>query len=137
MILVDLWSGLGFNIVIFLAGLSTIPSEILEAARVDGAKGWKSLRYITLPLMIPSIGLVLVLAINGALRAFDTVYLMTRGGPGNSTQLYMTQVFQEGLVNNNFGYASAMAVLVLIVLIAIAAMQNRLNNKIATEEGTR
>ncbi len=133
-ILVDLWSGLGFNIVIFLAGLSTIPSEILEAARVDGARGWKSLRYITLPLMVPSIGLVLVLAVNGALRAFDTVYLMTKGGPGNSTQLYMTQVFQEGLVNNNFGYASAMAVLVLIVLIVIAAVQNKLNNKIAEDE---
>jgi raffinose/stachyose/melibiose transport system permease protein len=136
-ILVDLWSGLGFNIVIFLAGLSTIPTEILEAARVDGARGWKSLRFITLPLMIPSIGLVLVLSINGALRAFDTVYLMTRGGPGNATQLYMTQVFQEGLVNNNFGYASAMAVLVLIVLIVIAAVQNRLNNKIAAEEEAR
>jgi raffinose/stachyose/melibiose transport system permease protein len=133
-ILVDLWSGLGFNIVIFLAGLSTIPSEILEAARVDGARGWKTLRYITLPLMIPSIGLVLVLAINGALRAFDTVYLMTKGGPGNSTQLYMTQVFQEGLVNNNFGYASAMAVLVLIVLIVIAAVQNKLNNRIAEDD---
>ncbi|MGW8482963.1 carbohydrate ABC transporter permease [Microbacterium sp. NPDC055903] len=136
-ILVDMWSGLGFNIVIFLAGLSTIPSEILEAAKVDGARGWKSLRYITLPLMIPSIGLVLVLAVNGALRAFDTVYLMTKGGPGNSTQLYMTKVFQEGLVNNNFGYASAMAVLVIIVLIAIAALQNRLNNRIAEEEGSR
>jgi raffinose/stachyose/melibiose transport system permease protein len=136
-ILVDLWSGLGFNIVIFLAGLSTIPGEINEAARVDGAKGWKALRYITLPLMVPSIGLVLVLSINGALRAFDTVYLMTRGGPGNQTQLYMTQVFQEGLVNNNFGYASAMAVLVIIILIAIAAVQNRLNSKIAAEEETR
>ncbi|WP_424448390.1 carbohydrate ABC transporter permease [Microbacterium arborescens] len=136
-ILVDLWSGLGFNIVIFLAGLSTIPGEILEAAKVDGARGWKSLRFITLPLMIPSIGLVLVLSINGALRAFDTVYLMTRGGPGNSTQLYMTQVFQEGMVNNNFGYASAMAVLVIIVLIAIAAVQNRLNNRIAAEEEGR
>ena len=87
--------------------------------------------------MLPSIGLVLVLSINGALRAFDTVYLMTRGGPGNSTQLYMTQVFQEGLVNNNFGYASAMAVLVLIVLIAIAAVQNKLNNRVADEEGNR
>lgn len=136
-ILVDLWSGLGFNIVIFLAGLSTIPNEILEAAKVDGARGWKTLRSITLPLMIPSIGLVLVLSINGALRAFDTVYLMTRGGPGNATQLYMTKVFQEGMVNNNFGYASAMAVLVLIVLIAIAAAQNHLNNRIAAEEGNR
>jgi raffinose/stachyose/melibiose transport system permease protein len=136
-ILVDLWSGLGFNVVIFLAGLSTIPGEILEAAKVDGARGWKAMRFITIPLMIPSIGLVLVLSINGALRAFDTVYLMTRGGPGNSTQLFMTQVFQEGLVNNNFGYASAMAVLVLIVLIAIAAVQNRLNNRVAAEEGNR
>ncbi len=62
---------------------------------------------------------------------------MTRGGPGNSTQLFMTQVFQEGLVNNNFGYASAMAVLVLIVLIAIAAVQNKLNNRVAAEEGNR
>ena len=136
-ILVDLWSGLGFNIVIFLAGLSTIPGEINEAARVDGARGWTALRHITLPLMIPSIGLVLVLSINGALRAFDTVYLMTRGGPGNQTQLYMTQVFQEGLVNNNFGYASSMAVLVIIILIAIAAVQNHLNSKIAAEEDGR
>lgn len=136
-ILVDLWSGLGFNVVIFLAGLSTIPGEILEAAKVDGARGWKAMRFITIPLMIPSIGLVLVLSINGALRAFDTVYLMTRGGPGSSTQLFMTQVFQEGLVNNNFGYASAMAVLVLIVLIAIAAVQNKLNNRVAAEEGNR
>ncbi len=136
-ILVDLWSGLGFNIVIFLAGLSTIPGEILEAARVDGAKGWKSLRFITIPLMVPSIGLVLVLSINGALRAFDTVYLMTRGGPGNQTQLYMTQVFQEGLVRNNFGYASALAVLVIVILIAIAATQNKLNGKIAENEETR
>ena len=136
-ILVDLWSGLGFNIVIFLAGLSTIPTEILEAARVDGARGWNTLRHITIPLIIPAIGLVLVLSINGALRAFDTVYLMTRGGPGNQTQLYMTMVFQEGLVNNNFGYASALAVLVIIILIAIAAIQNKLNNRIAEGEEAR
>ncbi len=132
-ILVDLWSGLGFNIVIFLAGLSTIPGEINEAARVDGARGWKALRYITMPLMLPSFGLVLVLSINGALRAFDTVYLMTRGGPGHQTELFMTQVFHEGTVANNFGYASAMAMLVIVILIVIAALQNKLNNKIAEE----
>ncbi|RIQ17834.1 carbohydrate ABC transporter permease [Jiangella rhizosphaerae] len=136
-ILVDLWSGLGFNIIIFLAGLSTIPGEIMEAAKVDGARAWTTLRYVTIPLMVPSIGLVLVLAINGALRAFDTVYLMTRGGPGNETQLYMTQVFHEGLVRNNFGYASAMAVLVIVVLIAIAAAQNRLTKSTTAEGGAR
>jgi raffinose/stachyose/melibiose transport system permease protein len=130
-ILVDLWAGIGFSVVIFLAGLGTIPGEVLEAAKVDGARGWNSLRFITVPLMAPSIGLVLVLAINGALRAFDTVYLMTKGGPGDQTELFMTTVFSEGLVKNNFGYASAMAVLVIIVLVGIAATQNRLNNKLS------
>ncbi|WP_368497609.1 carbohydrate ABC transporter permease [Herbiconiux sp. A18JL235] len=136
-ILVDLWSGLGFNVVIFLAGLSTIPAEINEAARVDGARGFKAMRHITIPLMIPSIGLVLVLSVNGALRAFDTVYLMTRGGPGDSTQLYMTEVFHQGLVANNFGYASAMALIVIVVLIVIAGAQNRLNNRMSAEENAR
>jgi len=130
-IVVDMWAGIGFSIVIFLAGLGTIPTEVLEAARVDGAKGFKSLRFITVPLMAPSIGLVLVLAVNGALRAFDTVYLMTKGGPGNQTELFMTTVFTEGLVKNNFGYASSMAVLVIIVLVGIAAAQNKLNNKLS------
>jgi len=133
-IIVDLWSGLGFNIVIFLAGLSTIPTEIIEAARVDGARGWRTMWNITIPLIVPAIGLVLVLSVNGALRAFDTVYLMTRGGPSDATELYMTQVFKEGLVDNNFGYASAMAVLVLIVLIAIAWAQQRLNARMSEEE---
>ncbi|WP_432483485.1 carbohydrate ABC transporter permease [Kineococcus esterisolvens] len=136
-ILVDLWSGLGFSVVIFLAGLSTIPAEILEAARVDGARAWGTVRHITLPLMAPTIGLVLVLAVNGALRAFDTVYLMTRGGPGNQTQLFMTQVFFEGLVKNNFGYASAMAVLVIVLLVGIATTQNKLNRRMDERMGNR
>lgn len=136
-IVVDLWSGLGFNIVIFLAALSTIPGEILEAARVDGARGWRTLWHITIPLIVPAIGLVLVLSINGALRAFDTVYLMTRGGPSDATELYMTQVFKEGLVDNNFGYASAMAVLVLVVLVGIAWAQQRLNARLAAAEEGR
>ncbi|RKN39492.1 carbohydrate ABC transporter permease [Streptomyces hoynatensis] len=128
-ILVDMWSGLGFSVVIFLAGMSTIPAEITEAARVDGAGPLRTMWSITLPLLRNTTGLVLVLAINGALRAFDTVYLMTQGGPGDSTELYMTRLFDEGFVRNNFGYASSMALVVILVLIGIAWLQNRLNDE--------
>ncbi|GAA2879279.1 sugar ABC transporter permease [Streptosporangium fragile] len=130
-ILVDIWASIGFSVVIFLAGLGTIPSEVLEAARVDGATGWRSLRHITVPLMRPTFGLVLVLAVNGALRAFDTVYLMTKGGPGGATELYMTRVFFEGFVKNHFGYASSMAVVVIVVLIGIAYLQNRFEREMS------
>ena len=128
-ITVDIWRNLGFFIVIFVAGLSTIPVEILEAGKVDGANAWQSLIHITIPQMRLTFGLAIVLAFNGALRAFDTVYLMTRGGPGNQTELYMTKTFKEAFTNQNFGYGSAMATLVLLLLLVIASIQQRLMNR--------
>lgn len=125
-ILVDLWRNIGFSIVIFIAGLGTIPVETIEAARIDGAGPWAMLRHITIPLMQPTIVLVAVLAINGALRAFDTVYLMTGGGPGNQTELYMTLAFDKAFVNRQFGLSSAMSILVVLVLVPIAILQSRL-----------
>lgn len=127
-ILVDLWRNIGFSIVIFIAGLGTIPVETIEAARIDGAGPWSMLRYITIPLMRPTIILVAVLAINGALRAFDTVYLMTSGGPGNQTELYMTLAFDKAFVNRQFGLSSAMSILVVLVLVPIAIIQSRLSD---------
>ncbi|MFD0664676.1 carbohydrate ABC transporter permease [Thermocatellispora tengchongensis] len=129
-ILVDIWSSIGFSIVIFMAGLSTIPAEVTEAARVDGANAWHTLRHITIPLMRPTTALVLVLAVNGALRAFDTVYLMTKGGPGGATELYMTRVFDEGFAYNHFGYASSMAVVVIVALVGVAYLQNRFDSQV-------
>ncbi|MHB1173371.1 MAG: carbohydrate ABC transporter permease [Lacisediminihabitans sp.] len=128
-IAVDIWRNLGFFIVIFVAGLSTIPSEILEAGKVDGANAWQSLIHITIPQMRLTFGLVIVLALNGALRAFDTVFLMTQGGPGNQTELYMTKTFKEAFSNQHFGYGSAMAVVVLLLLLIVASIQQRLMNK--------
>lgn len=126
-IAIDLWRNIGFSIVIFLAGLSTIPQDVVEAARVDGASPWQVLRYITVPMMKPTIGLALVLAVNGALRAFDTVYLLTQGGPGGQTELYMTRTFDEAFVRNQFGYAAALTVFVLVALVGVALIQNKLN----------
>lgn len=127
-ILVDLWRNIGFSIVIFIAGLGTIPVETIEAARIDGAGRWAMLRHITVPLMQPTIILVAVLAINGALRAFDTVYLMTGGGPGNQTELYMTLAFDKAFVNRQFGLSSAMSILVVLVLVPIAILQSRIGD---------
>ncbi|GAA1946625.1 carbohydrate ABC transporter permease [Microbacterium aquimaris] len=126
-IAIDLWRNLGFSIVIFLAGLGTIPEEVVEAARIDGASPWQTLMHITVPMMKPTIGLATVLAINGALRAFDTVFLLTQGGPGGQTELYMTRTFAEAFSYNQFGYAAALTVFVLVALIIIAGLQNRMN----------
>jgi ABC-type sugar transport system permease subunit len=126
-IAVDLWKSVGYFVVIFVAGLTTVPAETIEAARVDGAGWLRTLRSITIPQMRLTIGLALVLATNGTLRAFDTAYLLTRGGPGNSTDLYMTKTFREAFTNQDFGYGSALAVVVLVVLILVAAAQRRLS----------
>ncbi|MDM4762045.1 sugar ABC transporter permease [Galbitalea sp. SE-J8] len=125
-IVVDLWRNIGYSIVIFIAGLGTIPAEVVEAARIDGAGPIAMLRRITIPLMTPTFGLVTVLAVNGALRAFDTVYLMTGGGPGNQTELYMTLAFDKAFSNRQFGLSSAMSILVVLVLIPVAILQSRL-----------
>jgi raffinose/stachyose/melibiose transport system permease protein len=127
-ITVDLWRSFGYYIVIFVAGLSTLPRETLEAARVDGASALQSLWWVTIPQLRLTFGLALVLALNGAFRAFDTVYLMTRGGPGTSTQLYMTKTFAEAFTNQNFGYGAALSVLLLAVLLAISSLQRRLTS---------
>lgn len=125
---VELWRSIGFSIVILLAGLSTIPAEINEASKIDGAGAWKHMFYITLPLLRPTLGLVVVLCINGAVRAFDTVYLLTGGGPGKQTELYMTRLFGLAFDGSRFGYASAMAVLIIVLLIGVAIAQMRLSN---------
>lgn len=128
-IVVDLWKNIGFSIVLFLAGLQVVPIELLEAAAIDGASAWRKFRSVTFPLLFPTLGLVLVLSANGALRAFDTVYLMTQGGPGTETQLYMTRLFQEAFVRNRYGYASSMAWLVFAILLLFAWLQLKLSRE--------
>lgn len=123
---VDLWRTFGYYVVIFVAGLSTLPRETIEAARVDGANSVQTLWWVTIPQLRLTFGLAIVLALNGAFRAFDTVFLLTGGGPGTSTELYMTKTFDEAFTNQNFGYGAALATVLLIVLLAVSAVQRRL-----------
>ena len=108
-IAVDIWKWAPFHMVLFLAGLQTIPSDLYEAAIVDGATAWKRFSYITLPLLAPITFINVFLALNGAfVLNFDVVYIMTGGGPNHATEVALTHMISEGFQYGNFGYASAL-----------------------------
>jgi multiple sugar transport system permease protein len=119
------WRFAGFNMLILLTGLQSIPTDVYEAARSDGASSWQTFRYITLPLLRPTIALMLVLSITGSLLAFDQFFILTRGGPDGSTVSMVMVIFREGFTRFNLGSAAAISVLLLIVLVALNVIQLR------------
>ncbi len=120
-----IWRFAGFNMLILLTGLQAIPTEIYEAARSDGASRWQMFRFITLPLLRPTIALMLVLSITGSLLAFDQFFILTRGGPDGSTVTMVMVIFREGFTRFDLGSAAAISVLLLIVLVVLNAFQLR------------
>jgi multiple sugar transport system permease protein len=117
------WRFAGFNMLILLTGLQAIPTELYEAARVDGAGRVQTFRRITLPLMRPTIALVLIMMITGSLLAFDQFYIMTRGGPDDSTTSVVMVIVRQAFVKFNLGSAAAISVAALGVLIALNVVQ--------------
>jgi multiple sugar transport system permease protein len=128
------WWTLGFNFVLYLAGLQEIPRELYEAAAVDGASNWEQIRYITLPLLSRTTTLVILLQIIASLKIFDQVYLMTAGGPGISTQVALGLITNTGFTDNRLGAASAASVLLFIVIIAIAVIRQLVDRAAARKE---
>ncbi len=126
LIIVDIWKWFGFHMVIFLAGLQSIPSELYEASRIDGSSTWDEIRLITLPLMVPVIMINVILASSGAFNVFDIVYVMTTGGPVNATNVAMVDIYTEAFQFNQFGYASALSIVQLILVSAISLVILRL-----------
>ncbi|GAA0971523.1 sugar ABC transporter permease [Acrocarpospora macrocephala] len=118
-----IWRWAGFNMLILLTGLQAIPTELYEAARVDGASAFHAFRRITLPLMRPTIALVLCLMITGSLLGFEQFYILTRGGPGSSTTSVVMVIVREAFIRFNLGSAAAMSVLVLAALVLLNALQ--------------
>jgi raffinose/stachyose/melibiose transport system permease protein len=115
---VMVWQSVGFCMVIYLAGLATVPVDIEEAAVLDGAGVVKRFRHITVPMIQPSIAIATTLTLIQGLRVFDQVLALTAGGPAGSTQTLGTEVYQQAFVFNNFGFGASLA-LVLSVLILI------------------
>ena len=113
---VDTWKGVGYIMVILLAGLQTIPQEYYEAAEVDGANAWSRFRHITLPLLIPAIVVVTVLNVLYGLRVFDIVYALTNGGPGYATEVLSTEIF-KAFSQGQYGLGTALSSILFLILV--------------------
>jgi multiple sugar transport system permease protein len=119
------WRFAGFNMLILLTGLQSISTDVYEAARIDGASRWQLFRHITLPLLRPTIALMLVLSITGSLLAFDQFFILTRGGPDGSTVSMVMVIYREAFTKFNLGYAAAISVVLLVVLVVLNVLQLR------------
>jgi raffinose/stachyose/melibiose transport system permease protein len=112
---VDTWKGIGYIMVIMIAGLQVIPAEYYEAARIDGANGWDELWKITLPLLMPTLTVTTVLNLLYGLKVFDAVYVLTNGGPGYATETVYTMVFKE-FSKGRYGVSTALSTLLFVIM---------------------
>ena len=113
------WQSVGFAMVLFLAGLQSVSSTLIEAARIDGAGRWGVFRYVTLPALKPTIMIGLVLSLINSLKAFDIVYGMTGGGPAQSTQMLAMWAYAQAMQLGDFGRGAAISVILLLITLAI------------------
>lgn len=119
--LIDVWQWAPFLAIIYLAGLQSVPGDLEEAARIDGASAWRQLIDITLPVIRPILVIGIVFRLIDAIKTFDLIYATTRGGPGTSTELLSFKVFQTAFQAYELGYGAAISVLILI-LVTVASM---------------
>lgn len=122
-IVVIIWQYAGFSMIVFLAGLQGVPTETLEAARVDGAGPIRTFYHVTLPQLRPSMIIGAAIALLGGLKTFDQVWVMTQGGPGTSTQTLSTAIYQSAFVFGRYGYATALALVLTVIAVVFVSTQ--------------
>lgn len=137
LILIGIWFNFGAQMVIYLAGIKGIPQEFYEVAQIDGAGQWARFRHVTLPMLSPTIFLNLVLGIIGAMQVFDIPYVMTRGGPNDTTRTYMLHLYNRGWVEIQMGSASAMGWVLFLIIMAITLLVVRSSQAWVYYEGER
>ncbi len=123
---VTIWWTNGFNVLLFLAGLRNIPTDLYEAAQLDGATRWQQFARITWPLLWPVVALVLTLQLILQLKIFDQIYLLSDGGPFNSSSVLLLMVYREAFQQNNGGYAAAVSLVVFLLIVAVSVLQYQL-----------
>jgi multiple sugar transport system permease protein len=128
-IIMSIWKGLGYNLVIYLAGLQSIPRRLYEAAEMDGASAWQRFWRITFPLLTPTTFFVLVVSIINSFQVFGQVYVMTRGGPGTATSTIVYYIYHVGFELFRMGYASALAWALFMVIFALTLVQVRMQRR--------
>ena len=120
----SIWRYIGFNVVMFVAAIQSLPSDMYEAANLDGASGWQQFWYLTFPGIAPMIQINMILAVKGAVSVFEIPYIMTGGGNGSST--FVIRTMDTAFKFNKIGLASAMAIVLTVIVLAVSAIQNRM-----------
>lgn len=126
-VLITLWWRVGFNMLIYLAGLQGIGEDVYEAARLDGANGWQRFRYMTVPLVGPSSFFLLIMNVIYSFQVFDIIFVLTGGGPRNATSVLVTYAYDTGFVTRDQGYAAAIGMVLLLIMLLFTAIQWRTN----------
>jgi multiple sugar transport system permease protein len=127
-VLMSVWAGFGVNMIIFLGGLQGVPGDLYEASRLDGANAWQQFRYVTLPSLSRTTFLVTTLLIIGAFQVFDQAYVLTKGGPGNSTVTMVYYIYNKGFGALEMGYASALSFVLFLIILIFSLANARLSN---------
>ena len=126
-IIVSVWRGMGYYLILYLAGLQGISKALYEAAAMDGANKWKQFSHITVPALRPTTFFVTIMLVINCFKIFDLVQVMTDGGPGRATNVLVYQVYSEAFVKFNFGYASAIAMVLFVIVLVITVIQFKWN----------
>ncbi|MFQ5751147.1 MAG: carbohydrate ABC transporter permease, partial [bacterium] len=129
LIIMTIWLGMGFQMVIFLAGLQGIPEILYEAARIDGASFWQRFKNITLPLLKPTTFFILVTSFIGSFQVFTSIFVMTGGGPARSTDVVVYHIYQAAWDNLRMGYASALSMVLFVIIMFVTWLQFRFIGK--------
>lgn len=129
LILVSIWKGVGYNTLVFIAGMQSIPREIYEAAELDQSPWWRTLTRITIPMLSPTLFFLLVINTVSSFQVFDTIYIMTQGGPVNSTNMLVFYIYEQGMDFYNGGAASAASVILLALVGLLTLLHFRLMEK--------
>jgi sn-glycerol 3-phosphate transport system permease protein len=125
-ILASAWKQVSYNFIFMLAGLQSVPKAVIEAARMDGAGGWRRFRTISLPLLMPTVFFLLVVnLVYAAFETFPTILAITQGGPGQSTETLVVKVYRDGVINLDIGGSSAQSVVLMLAVILLTALQFR------------
>jgi multiple sugar transport system permease protein/sn-glycerol 3-phosphate transport system permease protein len=123
------WMHLGFNFIVLLGGLQSLPTELYESASLDGAGRWTQLRCITVPLLSPVLFFVSVVLVIDSFQSFGQVDILTQGGPAGSTNLIVYEIYQNAFVRHQVGYASAQTVILFLIVAALSIVQYRLGER--------
>jgi len=124
-IILSIWKGVGYNVIIYLAGLQNIPEQLYEAAEIDGANRWQLFRNVTWPLLTPTTFLILIMAVINAFQAFTEFNVMTQGGPLGATTTVVYYLYQQAFEQFNMGYGSALAIVLFLIILGLTLIQNK------------